>query len=149
MRWAPPQPDHQPLLALGLADGRMQLVRPQPRPSSDGASTSAANVASRQPPSADSAAAVCSGEGAAASGISGGGGGGGGAAAGEAHGEGDAAGWQEAAAVDVGHDMVLTVDWARHCDRQGRAVASTSSGYLAILQVRVQTKSCAACRSRE
>lgn len=44
--------------------------------------------------------------------------------------------WKEEGAVDVKHGMVLTVDWVRHAGRQGQAVASTSSGHLAVVQVR-------------
>lgn len=43
--------------------------------------------------------------------------------------------WQEAATADVALGMVLTVDWARHVAHAGRAVSSTSTGHLAVLQV--------------
>ncbi len=44
-------------------------------------------------------------------------------------------GWQDVASADVAAGMVLTVDWARHAAHAGRAVASTSTGQLAVLQV--------------
>jgi hypothetical protein len=47
----------------------------------------------------------------------------------------DVEGWHPAAAADIGQGMVLTVDWARHQTRQGRAAASTSTGHVALMQV--------------
>jgi len=44
-------------------------------------------------------------------------------------------GWQETARADVDAGMVLTLDWARHAAHAGRAVVSTSTGQLAVLQV--------------
>lgn len=43
-------------------------------------------------------------------------------------------GWQEVVTTDIAQGMVLTVDWARHAAHAGRAVASTSTGHLAVLQ---------------
>ena len=45
------------------------------------------------------------------------------------------AGWQGVARAEIGHGMVLTVDWSRFDAQQGRAVVSTSTGQLAVLQV--------------
>lgn len=135
MRWQPPLPGHPPVIALGLADGRVQLVRPPPPLSPDDLSAGAADgdlnagrqavtsLAAVKPSSAEdtTAGSCCSRDGLAA--------------VDEAD-DGSNGGWREAAAADVEQEMVLTVDWARHGSYRGRLVASTSSGYLAILQVK-------------
>jgi hypothetical protein len=46
--------------------------------------------------------------------------------------------WHPMAATNIGRGMVVTVDWARHAAREGRAAASTSTGQLAIVQVNRQ-----------
>lgn len=138
MRWTPPLPGRSPMIALGLADGRVQLVRPPPSlsPNDFSAAAGAADddlkggrraimsTAAVKPSSAEdtTTGSCCSREGHAA--------------VDEADGGSDV-GWREAAAADVEQEMVLTVDWARHGSHRGRLVASTSTGHLATLQVNV------------
>ena len=133
MRWAPPLPGHHPLLALGLADGSVQLVTPPPPPHTPSDTPSSAatlalghglqdEVAQAEPPEREVSRANSFHSGETIPN-------------GEAPSD-SAEGWKAEGAVDVKHGMVLTVDWARHAGRQGQAVASTSSGHLAVVQVR-------------
>jgi hypothetical protein len=46
--------------------------------------------------------------------------------------------WHPMATTNIGQGMVVTLDWARHAAREGRAAVSTSTGQLAIVQVNKQ-----------
>jgi hypothetical protein len=53
----------------------------------------------------------------------------------EAAGSSEQFGWTDVASIDVASGMILTVDWGRHPSHQRIAVVSTSTGYLATVEV--------------
>lgn len=130
LRWLPPEPQQPPVLALALADGTVKLVAP---PASSKSSTGGTPHPSRNngqmPPDAQESESNSNiaADNSASIGTS--------SLPGQAHADHGGSSWTDIAAADIAHDMVLTVDWSRHPGHRNTAVASTSSGHLATMQV--------------